>query len=116
MSANLTIDETTTIDRRTNAERRGKTDRRQAIEEMETDRRSNKERRQRVERRRQIDPTTCERDYTDVEIEFMTAMDRYRRESGRPFPTWSEVLEVVRSLGYQKVGAAADSPAMVTGV
>jgi hypothetical protein len=33
----------------------------------------------------------------------MRAMDDYKRKSGRPFPTWSEVLEVVRSLGYRKV-------------
>jgi hypothetical protein len=54
-------------------------------------------------RRRQIDPTTCERDYSDPEIEFMRAMDDYKRKSGRTFPTWSEVLEVVMSLGYRKV-------------
>ena len=59
--------------------------------------------RRKVERRRQIDPTTCERDYTDEEIEFMRAMDLYKRKSGRQFPTWSEVLEVVRSLGYRQV-------------
>ena len=59
--------------------------------------------RRRLERRRQIDPTTCERDYSDGEIEFMRAMDDYKRKSGRPFPTWSEVLEVVMSLGYRKV-------------
>ena len=59
--------------------------------------------RRRQERRRQIDPTTCERDYSDGEIEFMRAMDDYKRKSGRPFPTWSEVLEVVMSLGYRKV-------------
>ena len=57
------------------------------------------------ERRRQIDPTTCERDYKPDEIEFMTAMDDYKRRSGRPFPTWSEVLEVLRDLGYRKVAA-----------
>ena len=56
--------------------------------------------RRKVERRRQIDPTTCERDYSLQEVEFMKAMDDYKRRSGRPFPTWSEVLEVVRSLGY----------------
>ena len=56
-----------------------------------------------VERRRQIDPTTCERDYGGDEIEFMTAMDDYKRRSGRMFPTWSEVLEVLRDLGYRKV-------------
>ncbi|MEM9365045.1 MAG: hypothetical protein AAGD07_03545 [Planctomycetota bacterium] len=51
-------------------------------------------------RRRHIDPTTCERDYNEQEIEFMRAMDDYKRDSGRMFPTCSEVLEVVRSLGY----------------
>ncbi len=59
--------------------------------------------RRRLDRRRQIDPTTCERDYSSPEIEFMRAMDDYKRKSGRPFPTWSEVLEVVLSLGYRKV-------------
>ena len=117
MSANMTIEDTAIIDRRAADERRGsKPDRRQKAEKVAQDRRAVPERRQKVERRRQIDPTTCERDYTDAEIEFMTAMDRYRRESGRPFPTWSEVLEVVRSLGYQKVEKLAESPAMITGV
>ncbi|ODA30580.1 hypothetical protein [Planctopirus hydrillae] len=58
--------------------------------------------RRKVERRRMIDPTTCERDYSGDEVEFMKAMDDYKRKSGRMFPTWSEVLEVVRSLGYTK--------------
>ena len=59
--------------------------------------------RRRADRRRQIDPTTCERDYSGNEIEFMLAIDYYKRKSGRPFPTWSEVLEVLMSLGYRKV-------------
>ena len=58
--------------------------------------------RRKVERRRLIDPTTCERDYSLDEVEFMKAMDEYKRKSGRMFPTWSEVLEVVRGLGYVK--------------
>jgi hypothetical protein len=58
--------------------------------------------RRKVERRRQIDPTTCERDYTVEEIEFMRAMDEYKRKAGRQFPTWSEVLEVLKSLGYKR--------------
>lgn len=56
--------------------------------------------RRKKQRRRHIDPTTCERDYSDPEIEFMRAMDDYKRKSGRMFPTCSEVLEVVRDLGY----------------
>lgn len=51
-------------------------------------------------RRRLIDPTTCERDYGADEIEFMRAVEAYKRASGRMFPTCSELLEVVRSLGY----------------
>ena len=64
--------------------------------------------RKKVERRRHIDPTTCERDYDHEEIEFMTAMDDYKRRSGRQFTTWSEVLEVMRSLGYRKVAAPCE--------
>ena len=59
--------------------------------------------RRKKQRRRQIDPTTCERDYTDEEVRFMRAMDDYKRDSGRMFPTCSEILEVVRSLGYTKL-------------
>jgi hypothetical protein len=51
-------------------------------------------------RRRLIDPTTCERDYSADEVEFMQALEHYKRASGRMFPTCSEVLQVLRSLGY----------------
>jgi hypothetical protein len=68
------------------------------------------------ERRRLIDPTTCERDYSDDETEFMKAMDRYKRENRRPFPTWSEVLEVLRSLGYRRVAEATALPGRGSGV
>jgi hypothetical protein len=57
-------------------------------------------------RRRYVDPTTTERDYTEAEMEFMMAMNEYKQSSGRMFPTWSEVLEVLRSLGYEKVPLA----------
>jgi hypothetical protein len=61
--------------------------------------------RRKVQRRRQIDPTTCERDYSSDEIEFMQALDAYKRASGRMFPTCSEILEVIRNLGYVRSGA-----------
>ncbi len=60
----------------------------------------------RTQRRRQIDPTTCERDYSADEIEFMKALDDYKRASGRMFPTCSEILEVFKSLGYVKTARA----------
>ena len=56
--------------------------------------------RNKIQRRRQIDPTTCERDYSGDEVELMQAMDAYKRKNGRMFPTCSEILEVIRDLGY----------------
>jgi hypothetical protein len=88
-------------DRRGGA-RRQHNDRRKRSIPVAVERRVGKERRQQGERRRQVDPTTCEKDYSDEEIIFMKAMDQYKRANRRPFPTWSEVLEVLRSLGYRK--------------
>ena len=91
-------------------ERRGN-DRRKRNIPVAVERRSGKDRReQQGERRRQIDPTTCERDYSNEEIEFMKAMDQYKRENRRPFPTWSEVLEVLQHLGYEKVAPPGPLP------
>ncbi|PHY03645.1 MAG: hypothetical protein CK530_00155 [Planctomycetaceae bacterium] len=61
----------------------------------------------RCERRRLIDPTTCERDYQPEEIEFMQAIEHYKRVNGRMFPTCSEMLEVLKSLGYVRATAAS---------
>lgn len=103
MQNETTVTAEVVVDRR-GAERRTTTDRRSAESAANyagTERR--KAPRRKVERRRQIDPTTCERDYSADEIDFMRAMDDYKRRSGRQFPTWSEVLEVIRSMGYRKV-------------
>jgi hypothetical protein len=105
--------EAATIERRdAGKQRRSGADRREKDEPVEIERRV-QQRREKVCRRRQIDPTTCERDYAPDEIEFMNALDEYKRSSGRMFPTCSEVLEVVKKLGYQKAGepAAIDAPA-----
>ncbi len=59
-------------------------------------------------RRRFVDPTTCERQYSEAEMEFMMAMNDYKCRSGRMFPTWSEVLEVLRDLGYEKTRDVED--------
>ncbi len=90
-----------TLDRR-HADRRDE----QPGETAETQAAPVLERRKKVQRRRQIDPTTCERDYSPVEVEFMSAMDDYKRKSGRMFPTCSEVLEVIGLLGYVKLTVA----------
>ncbi len=40
---------------------------------------------------------------SDEQFEFVMAIDRYKRKNARPFPTWTEVLEVIKALGYRKV-------------
>ena len=57
-----------------------------------------------------VDPTTCDRLYSEAELELLKAMDRYKRENRRPHPTWSECLRVLISLGYRKVAAPTDLP------
>lgn len=66
-----------------------------------------------TQRRRQIDPTTCERDYSGDEVEFMQAMDAYKRQNGRMFPTCSEILEVIRDLGYSRPDRNASVVALI---
>jgi hypothetical protein len=59
------------------------------------------ERRARKERRKRIDPTTFEKQYTDDELEFMNAMQRFKERTGKAFPTHGEVIRVAASLGYR---------------
>lgn len=35
-------------------------------------------------------------------IDFITAIDSYKRAHQRPFPSWGEVLDVLKSLGYER--------------
>lgn len=96
------------VSRRKPSDRREKSDRRKTDAPVAVERRGPQ--RRKVQRRRQIDPTTCERDYSDDEIEFMQALDAYKRANGRMFPTCSEILEVIRSLGYERTGNVPLSP------
>jgi hypothetical protein len=92
-------------------DRRGRPDRRKREIPVALERRAGSvDRRQ--ERRRQVDPTTCEKEYSDDEIIFMKSMDQYKRANRRPFPTWSEVLEVLYALGYRKTEAPTILPGL----
>jgi predicted amidohydrolase YtcJ len=42
-------------------------------------------------------------------IDFMKAMDDYKRANGRMFPTCSEILEVLQKLGYEKPGTGDEA-------
>lgn len=40
---------------------------------------------------------------TDEQFEFLMAINQYKNQNNRAFPTWTEVLEVIKAIGYRKV-------------
>ena len=40
---------------------------------------------------------------SDEQFEFLLAIDDYKKQNARPFPTWTEVLEIIKALGYRKI-------------
>jgi hypothetical protein len=80
-----------------------------------TERRSSLDRRRGPGRRRSDTRREAEEgEMTDELLEFVMAIDDYKRANKRPFPSWSEVFEVIRYLGYRRVadrGEHIDRPA-----
>ena len=86
-------------------ERRGSPDRRGAS----VDRRNGLERRRGPGRRRADTRKDAEEgEFNQEQFEFVMAMDEYKRANNRPFPTWTEILEVIKYLGYRKVADEAE--------
>ena len=82
------------------ADRRSGGDRRQSV----VDRRLGLDRMRGPGRRRSDERKAAEEgQMSDEQFEFVMAIDEYKRANARPFPTWTEVLEVIRALGYRKV-------------
>lgn len=92
-----------TADQQVEMDRRRKDRRPSEVTAQDSSKIEVKPARRKQQRRRQIDPTTCERDYNGDEILFMQTLDAYKRSSGRMFPTCSEILEVIRDMGYVKL-------------
>jgi hypothetical protein len=81
-------------------ERRSGKDRRADV----VDRRLGLDRRRGPGRRRSDERKGAEEgEMSDEQFEFLMAIDEYKRKNARPFPTWTEVLEVIKALGYRKV-------------
>ena len=82
-----------------NQDRRNRSDRRSTI-----DRREGWDRRRGPGRRRNDDRRAAEEgEMTDEQFEFLQAVDSYKRANNRPFPSFTELLEIVKALGYRKV-------------
>lgn len=43
-----------------------------------------------------------EGEMTREQFLFIQAIDAFKKSNNKPFPTWTEVLEVIRKLGYRK--------------
>ncbi len=48
-----------------------------------------------------------EGEMTGEQFLFIQAMDAYKKVNQTPFPTWTEVLEVIRKLGYRKTQSSS---------
>lgn len=76
------------------------TERRQNV----VDRRLGLDRRRGPGRRRSEERKAAEEgQMSDEQFEFVMAVDEYKRANARPFPTWTEVLDLIKALGYRRV-------------
>ncbi len=41
-------------------------------------------------------------------LEFVMAIDEYKKINEKPFPSWSEIFEIMQYLGYRKVEVMAE--------
>ena len=77
--------------------------RRNSVVERRTDESTGLERRRGPGRRRSDFMKAAEEgEMTAEQFLFVMAIDAYKRVNNQPYPTWTEVLEVIRKLGYRK--------------
>jgi hypothetical protein len=99
MEANEQNNEQQPVDCQVTEERRNTDDRRGSV----VDRRLGLDRRRGPGKRRSDDRRSAEEgQLSDEQFEFLMAINEYKRANTRPFPTWTEVLEVIKALGYRK--------------
>ena len=99
METNEQCNEQQPVECKVEEDRRARDDRRDGV----MDRRLGLDRRRGPGRRRSEDRRTAEEgQMSDEQFEFLMAINEYKRANARPFPTWTEVLEVIKALGYRK--------------
>ncbi len=95
----------------TGSERRegDRKDRRDADRRDKAGRRSGLDRRRGPGRRRaEIRKMAEEGEMGGELLEFIKSIEEYKRVNGKPFPSWSEVYELILYLGYRKVADKSD--------
>lgn len=82
---------------------------RRASDRRGTDRRAGLDRRRGPGRRRgEVRKDAEEGEMSGELLEFVITIDEYKRINERPFPSWSEVFEIVHFLGYRRVAERAE--------
>ncbi len=77
--------------------------------ETVADRRLGMDRRRGPGRRRgEVRRAAEEGEITGELLDFIMAIDEYKRINERPFPSWTEVFEIIQYLGYRKVEPKAE--------
>ena len=72
--------------------------------DSDVERRSGWDRRRGPGRRRSDDRRSAEEgEMNEDQFEFIMAIDEYKRANKRPFPSYTEILEIAKALGYRKV-------------
>jgi len=111
-------DKKISLERRERSDRREKEDRRK-LQDPDykgperrinvVDRRLGLDRRRGAGKRRSESRRAAEEGEMNTEqFEFLQAVQEYKKVNKRQFPTWTEVLDVVKALGYRKVAEPQD--------
>lgn len=77
-------------------------ERRKSVVDRRTENTGLERRRGPGRRRPEFAKSAEEGEMTPEQFLFVKAIDAYKRVNNRPYPSWTEVLEVMRKLGYRK--------------
>ncbi len=100
------------MDQERQTDRRSGADRRHSV----VDRRLGLDRRRGPGRRLSEDRRSAEEGrMSEEQFEFLMAIEEYKRLNARPFPSWTEVLDVIKALGYRKTAEPSVIPAGAAG-
>lgn len=92
-------DDRRSADRRKSADRRAGYDRRAGKDR----RKSGGRRTDDIEEHRKVERRINEYPMSDEELVFIKAVNDYKQRYNKPFPTWSEILHILKSIGYERV-------------
>ena len=92
-------------DRRKSERRKAKGEAPAADKRKSSDRRKSPGRRKAdhdISEHRKVERRINEYPMSEEELEFIKAVNDYKQRYNKPFPTWSEILHILKGIGYEK--------------